>query len=403
MKTDLRNTATFMITGLAVGHSVFHWIIQSFVVLLPEIQQNFGLSAVAIGGLLASREMSSGIIRLPAGIVSDMLRTHWGFVLSACLLIGGLGALAIGISAQYVFLLLGIALISMAHSVWHLPSSAALSYHFPAHRGLAISFHGVGGSVGDVAGPAVTGLLLMIFSWRGIINLYSLGPFVLGVLSVWCFYRIGRIPENNLTHKSISYLFAAKELLEDPVIWGITIIRGLRGMALVALLTVLPLYLGNELGINPIGRGIHIGLLIAMGLFSKPIAGFCSDRWGRKNILVPSLVWSSIMALVLVLMDQGVGLTVSIALLGLFLYPDQPILTAATLEIIGTNVSATALGIATFASFIMSATSPVIAGFLYQNLGMNWALFYVSALFAMSGLMMVLIPLRPRVMVSGRT
>ena len=403
MKTDLRNTATFMITGLAVGHSVFHWIIQSFVVLLPEIQQNFGLSAVAIGGLLASREMSSGIIRLPAGIVSDMLRTHWGVVLSACLLIGGLGALAIGISAQYIFLLLGIALISMAHSVWHLPSSAALSYHFPAHRGLAISFHGVGGSVGDVTGPAVTGLLLMLFSWRGIINLYSLGPFVLGVLSVWCFYRIGRIPENNLTHKSISYLFAAKELLEDPVIWGITIIRGLRGMALVALITVLPLYLGNELGINPIGRGIHIGLLIAMGLFSKPIAGFCSDRWGRKNILVPSLVWSSIMALVLALMDQGVGLTISIALLGLFLYPDQPILTAATLEIIGTNVSATALGIATFASFIMSATSPVIAGFLYQNLGMNWALFYVSVLFAISGLMMVLIPLRPRVMVSGRT
>ena len=403
MKTDLRNTATFMITGLAVGHSVFHWIIQSFVVLLPEIQQNFGLSAVAIGGLLASREISSGIIRLPAGIVSDMLRTHWGVVLSACLLIGGLGALAIGISAQYVFLLLGIALISMAHSVWHLPSSAALSYHFPSHRGLAISFHGVGGSVGDVAGPAVTGLLLMIFSWRGIINLYSLGPFALGVLSVWCFYRIGRIPENNLTHKSISYLLASKELLEDPVIWGITIIRGLRGMALVALLTVLPLYLGNELGINPIGRGIHIGLLIAMGLFSKPIAGFCSDRWGRKNILVPGLVWSSIMALVLVLLDQGVGLAMSIALLGLFLYPDQPILTAATLEIIGTNVSATALGIATFASFIMSATSPVIAGFLYQNLGMNWALFYVSVLFAISGLMMVLIPLKTRVITPSQT
>ena len=61
MKTDLRNTSIFMVTGLVVGHAVFHWIIQSFVVLLPEIQQTFGLSAVAIGGLLASRELSSGI------------------------------------------------------------------------------------------------------------------------------------------------------------------------------------------------------------------------------------------------------------------------------------------------------------------------------------------------------
>ena len=82
MKTDLRNTAVFMIGGLAVGHSVFHWIIQSFVVLLPEIQQTFGLSAIAIGGLLASRELSSGIIRLPGGIISDMLRTYWGVLLS---------------------------------------------------------------------------------------------------------------------------------------------------------------------------------------------------------------------------------------------------------------------------------------------------------------------------------
>ena len=103
MKTDLRNTATFMITALAVGHSVFHWIIQSFVVLLPEIQQNFGLSAVAIGGLLASREMSSVIIRLPAGISSDMPMPHWGFVLSVCLLHGCSGALASRVIPLFVF------------------------------------------------------------------------------------------------------------------------------------------------------------------------------------------------------------------------------------------------------------------------------------------------------------
>ena len=114
--------------------------------------------------------------------------------------------------------------------------------------------------MGDVAGPTVTGLLLMTLSWQGIINLYSLGPFVLGIVSIWYFYRIGRVRENNLSQKSISYLLAAKELLQDPVVWGITIIRGLRGMALVALLTILPLYLGNELAISPIDRGMHIGL-----------------------------------------------------------------------------------------------------------------------------------------------
>ena len=36
MKHDVRDTSKFMITALAVGHSVFHWILQSFVVVLPE-------------------------------------------------------------------------------------------------------------------------------------------------------------------------------------------------------------------------------------------------------------------------------------------------------------------------------------------------------------------------------
>ena len=51
-KENLRLTSQFMITSLAVGHTVFHWIIQSFVVLLPEIQSTFHLSGVGVGALV---------------------------------------------------------------------------------------------------------------------------------------------------------------------------------------------------------------------------------------------------------------------------------------------------------------------------------------------------------------
>ena len=49
-----------VIPGLVIGHSVFHWITQSFVVVLPEIQQAFQLSGVGVGGILAARELASG-------------------------------------------------------------------------------------------------------------------------------------------------------------------------------------------------------------------------------------------------------------------------------------------------------------------------------------------------------
>ena len=137
-------------------------------------------------------------------------------------------------------------------------------------------------------------------------------------------------------------------------------------------------------------------MLIAIGLGSKPVAGYISDRWGRKQVLVPGLVWSCALALLLIPFNHGLGLTVSIALLGLFLYPDQPILTAATLEIVGEEVSATALGIATFASFIMSAASPLIAGGLYQSYGMEPALYFIAALFAAAAVIFAVLPLASR-------
>ena len=82
-------------------------------------------------------------------------------------------------------------------------------------------------------------------------------------------------------------LRATRELTKSPVLWGLTAVRGFRAMALVALVTTLPLYLSNDLGMNEWNRGFHIGLLIAVGLVAKTGAGYLSDRWGRKEVLVP--------------------------------------------------------------------------------------------------------------------
>jgi len=394
---DIRMTGRFMITGLASGHAVFHWVIQSFVVLLPEIQAAFQLSAVGVGGLLTSRELASGIVRAPGGMMADMLRRHWGFLLAACLLAGGLGSLVMGVSPIYPLLLVGIALVAIAHSIWHLPSSASLSYHFPERRGLALAFHGVGGSVGDVAGPLATGALLTVLGWKGILSVYAVVPLFLAFLAAWSFKNIGSVrePEEKSSGQP-SRAELTKRLLTNPVLWGITVVRGFRAMCLVALVTVLPLYLGNELGMGPFARGVHIGLLIAIGLVAKPLAGHMSDKWGRKRVLVPGLLWSCVVALLLIQFSEGIGFTVSIVLLGLFLYPDQPILTAATLEIVGRDVSATALGTTTTVSLIMSAASPLIAGALYQSYGLEPTLYFIAALFGAAAVILALLPLANR-------
>ncbi|MCH2520270.1 MAG: MFS transporter, partial [Dehalococcoidia bacterium] len=172
----MRDSAPFILTGLSVGHGIFHWFSQSFFVMLPEVVATFGLSGLQVGAISSTREVISGIIALPGGVVTDMVRRHWGLVLAGCMGLFGVGWLIMGISPIYPILLVGMAAVAAAAAMWHLPAAAALSQRFSDRRGSALSIHGVGGNIGDVLGPALTGVLLLTLSWRGVLSIYAVVP-----------------------------------------------------------------------------------------------------------------------------------------------------------------------------------------------------------------------------------
>ena len=395
---DLRLTARVMVTALAVGHVGFHWILQSFVVVVPEIQHTFGLNGVGVGGIQAVRELTSGLITLPGGVVVGMLRRWWSWLLAVCVGASGLGSLLMGISPVYPLLLLGVSVVSVSHSLWHLPAAASLSHHFANRRGTMLSFHGVGGSVGDVAGPLVTGVLLLVLGWRGILSIYAIGPFFMAFLAVWIFKGIGDLKENDVKTAGLAERLAmTKAIFKSRLLQGMTVVRGLRSMALGAVVTLLALYLGNDLDLAVFNRGFHISLLIAVGLLAKPMAGMVSDKLGRKQVLVPGLIWSCVLATMIVVFDDGISLTITIALLGLFLYPDQPILTAALFDVLGREEATIGLGVVSFVSFLMAATSPLIAGAIYEISGFHAGMIYVAVLFALAAVVFTLLPLENQI------
>ena len=395
---DLRLTARVMVTALAVGHVGFHWILQSFVVVVPEIQHTFGLNGVGVGGIQAVRELTSGLITLPGGVVVGMLRRWWSWLLAVCVGASGLGSLLMGISPVYPLLLMGVSVVSVSHSLWHLPAAASLSHHFANRRGTMLSFHGVGGSVGDVAGPLVTGVLLLVLGWRGILSIYAIGPFFMAFLAVWIFKGIGDLRENDVQTAGLAERLAmTKAIFKSRLLQGMTVVRGLRSMALGAVVTLLALYLGNDLDLAVFNRGFHISLLIAVGLLAKPMAGMVSDKLGRKQVLVPGLIWSCVLAMMIVVFDDGISLTITIALLGLFLYPDQPILTAALFDVLGREEATIGLGVVSFVSFLMAATSPLIAGAIYEISGFHAGMIYVAVLFALAAVVFALLPLENQI------
>ena len=449
-RTGFRRGAAFIIGGLTSGHGVFHWVAQSFIVVLPEVRDLLlGGSTVAATSIQTTREIASGVVSLPGGVLTDALRRYWGWVMAICMALFGVGWLLMAAAgwqlpgsawlvaaetaaardagagaagtpfnaAGYALLIVGMAIVAVAASVWHLPAMAALSSHFAHRRGSVLSFHGVGGNVGDVLGPFLTGFLLLTLTWQAVISIYAAVPIFLAFLVFWAFRDIGQraqaAAEASPTNTMRMQLDETKILIRNPRMWGITTVAGLRGMAYIGFITVLPLYLNDVLGLSRDGgvgsgiadflgldafggvaiRGGLVALLVLVGIFASPVMGYLSDRLGRKIVLVPGMIFLAVTTLLMAPFGDNLAvMTVLLAALGLFLYSDQPILTAAAMDIVREGTAATTLGLLSTSRFILSAISPLIAGWLY-GIDHTYLFYYTAGLYVVAAILLLLVRL----------
>ena len=378
-----------LLSIFSASHGIFHFMSQSFSVMLPTIKETFGINPVQVGVIITAKTLAGGLTSLPGGIVSDYFRQYRGRLMMACMIVFALGWLLIGISPVYALLICGMMVVAVAGSIWHLPSLAELGLQFSKTRGAAMAIHGAGASIGDIFGPVITGILLGFFSWRGIISLYSIVPLMMAFAVIWVFRGVSnerKTEPEPVTVDLKRQLKTVKDIMKKTDIWRINVVAGFRGMCFDIITVFFPLFMKEELGLSSKSIGFHFGLLWTIGIVTSPIMGYLSDRFGRKLVLVPALFYSSALIIVLALFGKGIMFTILIALLGISIRSDYSILTATILDIAGDKVATTMLGILSFTRFVMAAIAPIIAGALYQYVGMEATLFFVAGLFAVSGI-----------------
>ncbi|MFQ5539318.1 MAG: MFS transporter, partial [Candidatus Binatia bacterium] len=124
-----------VVTG---GHSVIHWYMEIFSVILPSIKAGLGLSDVQLGTLMTARQFAQGILNLPSGILADALVHYRPLFLAAAPVVMGVAYVLFGISSTFLWTLAAAGLVGIATALWHPAALASLSTRFPEHRATVI-------------------------------------------------------------------------------------------------------------------------------------------------------------------------------------------------------------------------------------------------------------------------
>jgi len=402
---DRRQNRNFILGSLSFGHGISHLYDQGFPVFMPAIQAAMGLSNFQVAFMLGIRQGGFGAVNLVGGAIVDQMKASWGPILIGCMIWAALGFLILAASPNLVVLTVAVSVVSIPGALWHLPSTAALSRRFPDRRGFAISMHGFGSNVGNVCAPLVAGGLLTFMLWRHILLIYTIPAALMAVFVWWSLKDLGKEDGDDTREKPKHDVMSAYReglgMFKSPLVTTLVLAAAIRGVANNALFQWSPFYLKNAtdggLDMGYFSAGAHLSLLTGMGIISAPVLGYLSDRYGRKQVLVPGLMIAAVLTMFVVSAGDTIWLAVLLGGIGLFSFALQQIILAALLDVVPRGTEATASGLIFGINGMLGFGSPFLAAFIIEDLGGYGSIFYyVGALTLVSAVIISFIPFPSR-------
>lgn len=289
---------------LSAGH-LFTDISQGAVpALLPFLASRDHLSYAAASALVLAATISSSVIQPLFGHLSDRLSLPWLIPLGPGL--GGLGIALVGIVPSYGLIFAAVVLSGIGVACFHPEGSRFANYVSGTRRASGMSLFSVGGNLGFALGPVLVTPLVLAFGLPG--TLFVLIPTWVAAVVI-----LAELPRLRTFRGDV--VGGKVRRTQQPAAWQpFSILAGviaLRSFVYFGLVTFIPLYYVHVLHASKALGNSALAVMLLGGAVGTLLGGPLADRFGRRTVLIGSMLSLPPLITAFLLSGPDVGLAVA--------------------------------------------------------------------------------------------
>src|SRR6266498_5042064 len=283
--------------ALSSGHLATDFANGSLPALLPFFVDRFGLNYVLAATIMLASTVSSSVIQPLFGLWSDRRGAIW--LLPTGVALAGIGIALAADAPSYWLVLVLVVVSGLGVAAFHPEGSKFAAYVSGRKRASGMSAFSIGGNLGFALGPTVATPLVIWLGLRGGL-LLALPPLVIaGVLFALLPFLRSFVPE-----RSVERRYGGEDRRGALTI--LLAVIGFRSLAWWGLLTFVPLW-EVSLGLSKSYGNHLLSLMLLAGGIGTIVVGPAADRFGRRPVLLASLVAAAPLIFVFVAVGGVVG------------------------------------------------------------------------------------------------
>jgi MFS family permease len=403
IEPEVRPRLTLWLLGAA--HAINHAQAALLPLVYLAIVTEFGVSVASIAFLTAIGNVASGMIQFTYAGITRLVSRRTILTIGGLVFGGGMAAQAL--APSFGAFSIANVVSRVGGSPQHPVGNGLLAEQFPAHRrGLAISAHIAGGNIGTVAVPLLGAWLIAGIGWRWTVVLFGI-PAILIALAMFVLVReTGADRAAALAYGSLRSALRAVTRDRNLLLVFASAMLGGGGRGLGVLNIFVPLYLAVVIGLDTTTVALMYTVLVIGSVPAPIVAGWLSDRIGRKPLILGAYAGGALALVVFVVAGSDVGLLwLGVIMLSTFNFVESP-----QLQALLSDISPPALRDASFAVYftlafgvgsMWIAVYGAVIGTLGNASGLPLAFAIMAGAFIAAGLAVLPVRLAPTRQSSG--